>query len=130
VWVLTAACGGGRPPPTTSAPTPTPGPATAAPAADSPCRAAVDHLFAVTSAQEEPKVRDLASKVFVHRCDADRWSDEIRQCLLDVKAPPDADRCEKLLTPPQQQELRNELAHELDAAGVPPQRASGKSDPK
>jgi len=122
VWAL-AACGGGRPPPPAAPPA---APPVTAPAT-SPCRQAVDHLFAVTSAREEPRIRDLAAKVFVHRCEADRWSEAIQRCLLDVKVPPDADRCEQLLTLEQQQELRGELSHELDAAGVPPQRETGKS---
>ena len=122
MWALAAACGGSSPPPAK-------GPAVAAPVAApaaAPCRQAIDHLFAITSAQEAPKVRDAAAKAFMHRCDADRWSDAIRQCLLDVKVPEDADRCEKMLTPEQQQELRGELTRELDAAGVPAQRETGK----
>ena len=120
---LAAACGGSSPPPPKGAPAAPP----AAPPAASTCPQAVEHLFAVTSAREEAKVRDAAAKVFVHRCDADRWSDAIRQCLLDVKVPEDADVCEKMLTPEQQQELRDELTRALDAAGVPAQRESGKS---
>lgn len=125
VWVLTAACGSGTPAPA-PAPQP-PAPSPPAPGADSSCRAAVEHLFAVTSAQEDPKIREVAAKVFVHRCDTDRWSDAIRQCLLAIKAPPDADGCEKLLTVEQQKELSGELSRELDAAGVPPRIESGKS---
>jgi hypothetical protein len=94
------------------------------------CAPAVEHLFAVTSAAEEPKVRKVALDVFVRRCEADRWSEPIRQCLLEVKAPTDADRCERMLTQEQQTELRTELTKELDAAGVPPQRESGKPKAK
>ena len=46
--------------------------------------------------------------------------------MIEVKVPEDADRCEGLLTPEQRQELANELARELDAAGVQPEMESGK----
>jgi len=46
--------------------------------------------------------------------------------MVGVKAPEDADRCEAMLTPEQKVELRDELARELDAAGVRPEIESGK----
>ena len=120
-----AACGGPSKPAAAPSPPPPPTPGEKA-AAGEPCQQAVDVLFAVTSAKEAPDIRARASKVFVHRCGADRWSAEVRHCMVGIKAPDDGDRCEALLTPEQSRELRDELARELDAAGVKPEMDSGK----
>ena len=122
-----AACGGSSKPPTASPPPPPPTPGEK-PAADEACQQAVDVLFAVTAAGEAPDIRARSAKVFVARCEADRWSAEVRHCLVGVKAAEDADKCEVLLTPEQRTELRDELARELDAAGVRPEVRSGRSD--
>jgi hypothetical protein len=125
-----AACGGSS---NSKAPSTTPG--VTPPSGDPPatgeasCQRAVDALFAVVAAQEAPDLRALSAKVFVHRCEEDRWSAELRTCMVGVKAPEDADRCEAMMTPEQQKELRAELAKELDAAGVPAETQSGKSQP-
>lgn len=118
-----AACGGPSKPPAAPPPPPTPG---EKPVSGESCQQAVDVLFAVTSAKEAPDIRARASKVFVHRCEADHWSAEIRHCMVGIKAPEDSDRCEALLAPEQKRELGDELARELDAAGVKAQTESGK----
>jgi hypothetical protein len=123
--VALAACGGPSKPPAAAGPPPPPAPGEKAAAGES-CQQAVDVLFAVTSAKETPDLRARASKVFVHRCEADRWSAEIRHCMIGIKAPEDGDKCEALLTPEQKRELGDELAREMDAAGVKPQTESGK----
>lgn len=125
-----AACGGSS---NSKAPSTTPG--VTPPSGDPPasgeasCQRAVDALFAVTAAQEAPDLRARAAKVFVHRCEEDRWGAELRTCMVEVKTPEDSDRCEAMMTPEQQKELRAELAKELDAAGVPVETQSGKSQP-
>ncbi len=127
VWIALAACGGGA---ASSAPTAGPGmgtgPAPAPGGAEVSCQQAVDGMFAVVAANEPPDLRALSSKVFVHRCEADRWSAEIRGCMAAVKVPEDGDRCEQLLTHEQRRELTSELSRELDAAGVTPEMGSGK----
>jgi hypothetical protein len=124
VLAVLAACGGpSKPSPASPPPPPTPGEKAAA---GESCQQAVDVLFAVTSAKEAPDIRARASKVFVHRCEADRWSAEVRHCMVGIKAPDDGDRCEALLPPEQKRELGDELARELDAAGVKPEMDSGK----
>ncbi len=135
-WIaLAAACGGASKSSTTPTP-PGPDPAAAPmpasdeqPAANAACQQAVDGMFAVTAAKEPPDLRARSAKVFVHRCEADRWSAEITTCMAAVKALEDADRCETLLTPEQRRELADELAVELDAAGVRPEVQSGKPKP-
>ena len=125
VWIALAACGGAG----KSSPQPAPTPVERS-MGDASCKQAVDRLFAVTAAQERADLRDVSAKVFVHRCETDGWSAEIKQCMSGVKAPPDADTCEAMLTPEQSRELRDELARELDAAGVKPEVQSGKPSPK
>jgi hypothetical protein len=127
VWLVLAACGGGGPQPRATpapvAPSPTPGdPA----GGDASCQQAIDAMFAVTAAKEPPELRDRSARAFLRRCEADRWSVELRQCMAAVKAPEDADACEQMLTPAQGQALRDELAKELDAAGVGPETQSGR----
>jgi len=123
-WIALAACGGA------SKPSPQPPPTAPTPvekaAAEASCQQAVDGLFAITAAQESAESRARSAKVFVHRCETDHWSAELRRCMVGVKAPEDADRCEAMLTPEQKVELRDELARELDAAGVRPEIESGK----
>ena len=132
--IALAACGGGSQ--TTPQPV-TPAAAAAAsssagvkPAGDASCQQAVDQLFAVTAAQEQPAIRDRAVKVFLHRCDADRWSVELRRCMAGVERAEDGDACERMLTPEQSRELRDELARELDAAGVKPEFRGGRPKAK
>lgn len=120
-----AACGGSQKPAPTTAPPPPPTPGEKAAAGES-CQQAVDVLFAIVAASEAPDIRARSSKVFVGRCEADRWSAEVRHCMVGVKVAEDADKCEALLTPEQKTELRDELARELDAAGVRPEVRSGR----
>lgn len=125
-WLALAACGGSsQPAPATPPPTPV-----EKPAPDIACPQAVDRLFTVTAASEPPDLRARSAKVFVHRCETDHWSAEVRQCMSSVQAPPDADRCETMLLPEQKRELQDELSRELDAAGVKPEMESGKPRPK
>jgi hypothetical protein len=123
-WIACAACGGAKQTPSRPPP-PAPAPVEKA-SAEETCQQGVEVLFAITAANEPAELRTRASKVFVHRCEADHWSAEIRRCMAGVKAPADGDRCEALLTPEQNHELRDELARELDTAGVHPQTESGK----
>ena len=120
-----ASCGGSSKPAPMAPPPPPPAKGEKAAGGES-CQQAVDVLFAVTAASEAPAIKARSSKVFVGRCEADRWSAEIRGCMVGVKAPEDADRCEALLTPEQRTELRDELARELDAAGVKPEVKCGR----
>jgi hypothetical protein len=130
-WIALSACGGGAPRSSTPAgPAGTPAAAAAAPGGDLSCQQAVDAEFAVTAAKSAPDLRARSSKVFVHRCEEDRWSAEIRGCMAGVKVPADADRCEALMTPEQRTELAHDLARELDAAGMKPQMESGKPTAK
>jgi hypothetical protein len=138
-WIALAACGGAskpstqqqQPPPPDPqvAPAPPQPPAEPPPAPEIPCLQAVDALFAVTAVKARPELRARSSKVFVQRCEEDRWSAEVKGCMLVVKAPEDADRCEGMQTPEQRRALARELARELDAAGVPARTESGKSKP-
>jgi hypothetical protein len=127
-WIALAACGGGTSsstqpaqPTTTAAPAPAPGPG-----GDASCQQAIEAMFAVTAANEAPELRARSAKVFVHRCEADRWSVELRRCMAEVKQPEEADACEKMLTPEQTRDLADELSKELDAAGVKPETRSGR----
>lgn len=124
-WIALAACGGGTSSSTTTTTTTTaaPGPG---PGGDASCQQAIDAMFAVTAANEAPELRARSAKVFLHRCEADRWSVELRQCMAAVKQPEEADACEKMLTPEQTRDLADELAKELDAAGVKPETQSGR----
>lgn len=124
-WAALAACGGGATAPRTAAPAP-PGQPGAAPS----CGAAIERLFAVAAVDEPPEIRDVAAKAFVRRCEADRWSAEIQRCMLAIARPEDGDACEAMLTPAQTRELRDELARELDAAGVKPEMESGRPKAK
>lgn len=83
-------------------------------------------MFDVVAANEKPEDRARASKVFVHRCTDDGWSAEVQQCMLDVKAPADADRCEEKLTKAQRDNLARELGSAAEAAGIMPEVQSGK----
>jgi hypothetical protein len=127
-WIALAACGGSSKP--SAQPPPQPPPAAPTPVEkagpEESCLQAVDALFAITAAAEPPELRARASKVFVHRCETDHWSAEIRHCMVGIKAAADGDGCEAMLTPAQSRELRDELSRELDAAGVKPETASGK----
>lgn len=120
----TATSGGD--PAVAAAPTATPA---EPPAASAACQQAVDSMFAVTAASEPPELRARSAKVFVNRCQKDGWSEGITGCMAAVKVPEDADRCEAMLTPEQRRELADELAVELDAAGVRPEFQSGKPRP-
>lgn len=127
-WAALAACGGGG---NKAATTTTSAAGTGGAAADGiPCAQAIDHLFSVTVADEEPALRAISAKVFNHRCGADRWSVELRQCLAEVKQPADADVCEQMLSREQSLELRHELARELEAAGVKPETQGGRPPPQ
>jgi hypothetical protein len=130
-WIALAAtaCGGGASSTRTAPPGPDPAPAPApaeSPAGSAACQQGVDAMFAVTAASEPPELRARSAKVFVNRCQQDGWSADITACMAAVKVPEDADRCEAMLTPAQRRELADELAVELDAAGVRPQIESGK----
>ena len=120
-WIALTACGGGGAPRSS-----TPAAQPAAPSGEPSCPRAVEAEFAVTAAKSPPELRARSAAVFVHRCEEDRWSAEIRGCMAAVKVPADADRCEALMTPEQRTELAHDLARELDAAGVKPQMESGK----
>lgn len=125
LWLALAACGGKG----TAANTPAGEPAPEARRVGTPCDRGVAHLFAVVAATDTPEDRDRAAGVFVRRCTDDGWSAEVHQCMLDVKAPPDADRCEQLLTPKQRDDLARDLAATHNAAGVPARMESGKPKP-
>jgi hypothetical protein len=133
-WIALAAtaCGSGASSTQTVPPGPDPAAAAAATPAEPPaaaCQGAVDSMFTVTAASEPPELRARSAKVFVNRCQQDAWSADITACMAAVKVPEDADRCEAMLTPEQRRELADELAAELDAAGVRPQIESGKPKP-
>jgi len=123
-WIALAACGGDSR--SSSQPTTPPPTSAAKPGGALTCQQAVDAEFAVTAAGSPPDLRARSAKVFVHRCEADHWSAELKSCMAAVKVPEDADRCEAMMTPEHRTELAHELARELEAAGVKPQMESGK----
>jgi hypothetical protein len=99
-----AACGPSTPPPQS----PPSANVTAANSGGATCDSAVGHLIDMMSADKQDVPPDTVKKfhdMFVAHCQSDAWSPQLLQCLNGMKALPDADHCESLMTDAQKQSL-------------------------
>ena len=112
--VVVAACGPSTPPPQA------PSNANVAAAGGATCDSAASHLIDIMSAskQEAAPPPDLVKKLhdtLVAHCQTDAWSPQLLQCLTDMKAVADSDRCESMMTPAQNEALNKERGPDENA---------------
>ncbi|HEX4451844.1 MAG TPA: hypothetical protein VH143_13295 [Kofleriaceae bacterium] len=130
--VSVAACGPSTPPPQS------PANANVAASGGATCETAVGHLVDVMPATKDSAPPDAVKKVhdmLVSHCQSDAWSPQLMQCLTDMKAMSDADHCESLMTPAQNEALNKERGPEENAPApaeatmpaVPPPAATSPS---
>ncbi len=115
VLLAVAACGGGSKPATTVANTQPPPPP---PPADT-CSAAVEHSMSLLSAKDAapPDMVKQISTVMATRCEADKWSAELRHCMVAGKDLAELDQCEHFFTPEQKAALQKAADESFGAKG-------------
>lgn len=127
------ACGGGGKKPTTTAAQPeAPGdqiPKTAGPA----CAAVAEQLAIMLHADRAPDQQSAetakTSASLRSQCEADKWSDEARNCLGSVQSQGELDGCSKLLTETQRKAITAASAPP-DREGMMPAEAPKAEEPK
>lgn len=122
VVVVVAACGSKSPPPK---PVPPPPPVDPIPQSAGPaCGVVADHAVTVMladNAEGQPK----AKEVLRTRCEADKWSDDARNCIATAQSEDEMDGCGKHLTEAQktavQEALHTPAAGDDEEVGKPPE---------
>jgi hypothetical protein len=124
--VVFAACGPSTPPPQS------PPNANVAATGGATCESAASHLIDMMSADKKaPPPPDAVKKlhdVLVAHCQTDAWSPPLLQCLTDMKAVEDSERCESMMTPAQNEALNKERGPD-DNAPAPAEATTPAASP-
>jgi hypothetical protein len=120
-WILgfavaVAACGPSTPPPQS------PPNANVAAAAGATCDSAINHMIDMMSADKPnapPEMKQKFHDMFVSHCQADAWSPQLIDCLNQMKALAEGDRCESMMTDAQKQSLDKAMGPESAPAAAP-----------
>jgi len=97
-------------------------PPPAAPGAtSSKCQKAADQLvelMAAASAADPDSIKKITDKI-VDRCEADKWSEDTKTCVIGLRDKNDLARCETLFTPQQTDDLINAFGGPAPKPGSP-----------
>lgn len=95
------------------------------------CESAVGHMIDMMSADKPDAPADMKKKfhdMFVSHCQADAWSPQLIDCMNQMKALSDGDRCEAMMTDAQKQSLNDAMGPE-PAPGAAPASATTPAAP-
>jgi len=92
-----------------------------APAASSKCQKASDQLvelMSAASAADPDSIKQITDKI-VDRCEADKWSEDAKTCVIGLRDKNDLAHCENLFTPQQTSDLIQAFGGPAPAPGGP-----------
>jgi len=129
--VLVVGCGGSKP--AAQKPEPAPEPVAAKPPVPT-CASVSEKVHAIAAAdatENDAKELGVLREVIATRCEADKWSDELRECLGTAENDVDGKGCMKLMTEAQMKavdaDIQAKVGTKVEAAPAVPSSSAPKA---